>query len=281
MPVRGEDPASIWHRRYYHDSRGDGSAHANRRAAAARVDVQRRRRARHRRQRRHALSDPRLRGRPRARDRALRHRAPRHVDPLDRRAPRAGQGVHRRAHGRRPRRGSPAGQRHRHRGDHLRRQQPPPLRSLRPQRSVLPRHHVACSRRVGGGASSRARRRTSACTSTRSKPATSSCSPVPTTCSATSSPVPTPGPRPPSLLVAVPGRRRLLAARRRCLLPAPHAHRRCVPAVRPRRRTAARTYAVLARYQADGTRLMFSHDVDHWDVVPDGLARGARVHRGR
>ena len=24
MPVRGEDPASIWHRRYYHDSRGDG-----------------------------------------------------------------------------------------------------------------------------------------------------------------------------------------------------------------------------------------------------------------
>ena len=35
------------------------------------------------------------------------------------------------------------------------------------------------------------------------------------------------------------------------------------------------TYAVLARYQADGTRLLFSHDVDHWDVVPDGLARSA------
>jgi glyoxylase-like metal-dependent hydrolase (beta-lactamase superfamily II) len=31
------------------------------------------------------------------------------------------------------------------------------------------------------------------------------------------------------------------------------------------------TYAVLARYELEGTRLLFSHDVEHWDLVPDGL----------
>jgi N-acyl homoserine lactone hydrolase len=35
------------------------------------------------------------------------------------------------------------------------------------------------------------------------------------------------------------------------------------------------TYHVLAQHEAEGTRLLFSHDVDQWDVVPDGLARGA------
>ena len=35
------------------------------------------------------------------------------------------------------------------------------------------------------------------------------------------------------------------------------------------------TYHVLAQHEAEGTRLLFSHDVDRWDVVPDGLARGA------
>lgn len=32
------------------------------------------------------------------------------------------------------------------------------------------------------------------------------------------------------------------------------------------------SYRTLAGYEAEGTRLMFSHDVDHWDRVPDGLA---------
>ena len=31
------------------------------------------------------------------------------------------------------------------------------------------------------------------------------------------------------------------------------------------------TYAELRRHQADGVRLVFSHDVDHWDDVPDAL----------
>ena len=35
------------------------------------------------------------------------------------------------------------------------------------------------------------------------------------------------------------------------------------------------TYAMLAQHEAEGTRLLLSDDVDHWDVVPDALARGA------
>jgi N-acyl homoserine lactone hydrolase len=31
------------------------------------------------------------------------------------------------------------------------------------------------------------------------------------------------------------------------------------------------SYALLARYEADGARLLFSHDVDNWDRVPAGL----------
>jgi N-acyl homoserine lactone hydrolase len=31
------------------------------------------------------------------------------------------------------------------------------------------------------------------------------------------------------------------------------------------------SYDLLARYEAAGTRLVFSHDVDEWDTVPDGL----------
>jgi N-acyl homoserine lactone hydrolase len=31
------------------------------------------------------------------------------------------------------------------------------------------------------------------------------------------------------------------------------------------------TYAALTRYEEGGTRLMFSHDIDHWDRVPAGL----------
>jgi N-acyl homoserine lactone hydrolase len=34
------------------------------------------------------------------------------------------------------------------------------------------------------------------------------------------------------------------------------------------------SYAVLARHEAVGTRLVFSHDVDEWDAVPAGLCRG-------
>jgi glyoxylase-like metal-dependent hydrolase (beta-lactamase superfamily II) len=35
------------------------------------------------------------------------------------------------------------------------------------------------------------------------------------------------------------------------------------------------SYGILARYEAAGTRLLFSHDVDHWDRVPDGLVGAA------
>ena len=31
------------------------------------------------------------------------------------------------------------------------------------------------------------------------------------------------------------------------------------------------SYDVLDRYEAAGTRLIFSHDVDEWDTVPAGL----------
>ncbi len=32
------------------------------------------------------------------------------------------------------------------------------------------------------------------------------------------------------------------------------------------------SYRLLARYEAEGTRLLFSHDVEHWDRVPEALA---------
>lgn len=34
-----------------------------------------------------------------------------------------------------------------------------------------------------------------------------------------------------------------------------------------------RSYDTLARHEREGARLMFSHDVDHWDRVPSGLQR--------
>ncbi len=34
------------------------------------------------------------------------------------------------------------------------------------------------------------------------------------------------------------------------------------------------SYDVLRRHAGDGARLMFSHDVDHWDRVPTSLAAG-------
>jgi N-acyl homoserine lactone hydrolase len=33
------------------------------------------------------------------------------------------------------------------------------------------------------------------------------------------------------------------------------------------------SYGILARHEHDGARLLFSHDVDHWDRVPDSLVR--------
>ena len=39
-----------------------------------------------------------------------------------------------------------------------------------------------------------------------------------------------------------------------------------------------RSYEVLAAHERDGARLLFSHDVDHWDRVPDGLVRATAGH---
>ena len=36
-----------------------------------------------------------------------------------------------------------------------------------------------------------------------------------------------------------------------------------------------RSYGILARHEAAGARLVFSHDVEHWDRVPADLTRAA------